>query len=76
VVNKLVYLISISVLLLNKAAATAPLQFLALGATPGVTRIFLPKIDDGFSSAITITKGFLFGFTTETVVYVSIQLIC
>lgn len=57
----------------NNAAAIAPLQFLALGTTPGVTRFVLPQIDDGFSSAINITEGFLFGFNAKTVVYVSIQ---
>ena len=52
------------------ATAAAPLQFLTLGVTPGVTRILLPFVDDGFSSAINITGGFRFGNTNETAVYV------
>lgn len=54
------------------ATAAAPLQFLTLGVTPGVTRVLLSPADDGFSSAINITGGFRFGNTNETAVYVSL----
>ena len=54
--------------------AAAPLQFLTLGVTPGVTRVLLPPLDDGFSSAINITGGFRFGNTNETAVHVSLLL--
>lgn len=57
----------------QKLAATAPLPFLTLGSTPGVSKFALSQFDDGFSLSINITEGFLFGFNTETVLYVSIQ---
>lgn len=49
------------------------LQFLELGATPGVQRVFLPPVDDGVSSAIGIPgEGFPFGSSIQRNVYVRI----
>lgn len=49
------------------------LQFLELGTTPGVQRVFLPPVDDGVSSAIGIPgEGFPFGSSIQRNVYVRI----
>ena len=50
------------------------LPFLTLGNTTGVSRVFLPtlgNLDEGASSAISITNGFPFGDSIRTSVYVS-----
>ena len=46
------------------------LSYLTLGITPGVTRQFLPLVDDGASNSIPIPGGFRFGTSSMTNVYV------
>lgn len=49
------------------------LPFLSLGTTSGVTTHQLARGDDAHSPAINISGGFPFANSTETVVYVSLQ---
>lgn len=47
------------------------LQFLKLGTSPGVQRVYLPREDDGVSGAISIPgEGFPFGNSIQRNVYV------
>ena len=46
------------------------LSYLTLGITPGVTRQYLPQVDDGASSNIPIPGGFRFGTSGMTNIYV------
>ena len=47
------------------------LQFLKLGTSPGIQRVFLPQEDDGVSVAISISgEGFPFGNSIQKNVYV------
>ena len=46
-------------------------SYLTLGITPGVTRQYLSRVDDGASSSIPILGGFRFGTSSMTNVYVS-----
>ena len=46
------------------------LQFLSVGTTPGVSTTVVPRADDGFSEAIPITGGLVFGEQVHNVIYV------
>ena len=48
------------------------LSYLTLGVTPGVTRQYVPQVDDDASASIPIPGGFRFGTSTMTSVYVGI----
>ena len=48
------------------------LSYLTLGVTPGVTRQYLPQVDDGASESIPIPGGFRFATSSMTNVYVGI----
>ena len=53
----------------------ADMSFLSLGATAGVSRVFLPSVDDGYSQAINIPGGFPYGSSNHTTVFVSMQVV-
>ena len=47
------------------------LPFLNLSSTPGITTMFLGRLDDGNSDPIPIPTGFPFGNAVQTVAHVS-----
>ena len=51
------------------------LAFLDLGETMGVERVYLYPLLDSFSNETNITEGFPFAASTQTEVYVRMQLL-
>ena len=51
------------------------LSYLSLGVTSGVTTQYLPQVDDGASGSIPIQRGFRFGTSRMTNVYVGVLLL-
>lgn len=49
------------------------LPYLTLGITPSVSRTYFPSVVDGSSEAIYIPRGFPFGGSNQTTVYVNKQ---
>ena len=44
--------------------------YLTLGVTPNVSRIYFPSVIDGSSEAIHIPRGFPFGRSNQTTIFV------
>ena len=59
---------SISITLLDQGA----FPYLTLGVTPNVPRTYFPSVADGSSEAIHILRGFPFGRSNHTTVFVSL----